>query len=313
MKKHALISGCNGFVGKYLIDELNKSGYKVFGFDLQDSSRYDNITYTKLNILERNEFSSYIQQIQIDEIYHLAAIASTKAANSDPLSAVEANIQGSVMIYEACRLYPGLHALIVGSSEMYRIPESHDIILTEESTLESHSMYGVTKISAEMIGREYVNQYGCQIIFSRSFNHTGPGQAPSYVLSDWSRQCALIALGMQDPVITTGSIDISRDFLDVRDVVKAYISLMKSGIKGEVYNVATGNCYRLRDLLNILLSFTGRTNISIQVDASRVRKNDPLIIRGNSAKIQRDTGWNCHFTIEKTLFDLFSYWKEQLQ
>jgi GDP-4-dehydro-6-deoxy-D-mannose reductase len=313
MIKTALISGCNGFVGGYLASELVKSGYKVFGFDLQDNSRYANVEYVKLDLLDQGRFIEYIHDSKVDEIYHLAAIANTQTANENPLAAIDANVRGSAVVFEAARLFSTVKVLVVGSSEMYSIPQSGDICFSEDSPVESHSMYGVTKISSEMIGKEYVRQYGCSIVFTRSFNHSGPGQAPSYVLSDWARQCALISMGKQKPEITTGNIDVSRDFLDVRDVVRAYRALVSLGKSGEIYNVTSGQSYSLRAVLQDLVSLTGRDDVSVIVDSARIRKTDPSVIRGNATKIFNDTGWKPEYTIHDTLVDLYSYWKEALK
>ncbi len=120
--------------------------------------------------------------------------------------------------------------------EEYARHGPQDLFLSEESPLDAATVYGVTKSCAEAIGKSYVRNFGCQIVFTRSFNHTGPGQSTEYVLSDFARQCAEISVGARDPVIHVGNLDVQRDFLDVEDVVRAYLRLMDVGTAGTVYN-----------------------------------------------------------------------------
>ncbi len=198
--------------------------------------------------------------------------------------------------------------LVVGSAEEYKRKSGREIRYSEEDELLSHNIYGATKIASEVIGKEYVRQYGCNICFTRSFNHSGPGQADNYVLSEFAKQCAEIKKGKRPPEVAVGNVDLSRDFLDVRDVVSAYEMIMRSGKSGEAYNVCSGNSYNLRILLNHLVSLTGKKDVRIVTDEGKLRDGEPSIVSGSPEKIVKDTSWTVKYSIYDTLSDLYNYW-----
>ena len=180
--------------------------------------------------------------------------------------------------------------------------------LTEDAELEATNIYGVTKVCSEMCGRAYARRYGCHIVFTRSFNHTGPGQSDAFVVSAFARQCAEIALGKRDPLVRVGNLELRRSFLDVRDVVRAYRLLVESGQPGEVYNVCAEQPNSLRDLLTILISFTGRNDIRVEVDSARVRANEPEVVQGDCRRLRERTGWSPQVEIRETLRGVYDYW-----
>jgi GDP-4-dehydro-6-deoxy-D-mannose reductase len=120
-----------------------------------------------------------------------------------------------------------------------------------------------------------------------------------------------IKLGLREPVIQVGNLEIKRDFLDVRDVCDAYITLMERGTRGETYNVCTGRSYVIRDLLDQMCRLAG-VNVAVVVDPNRLRPADTPELRGTGDKIRSDTGWVPRITIEETLTGLLAYWETVL-
>jgi GDP-4-dehydro-6-deoxy-D-mannose reductase len=148
---------------------------------------------------------------------------------------------------------------------------------------------------------------------TRSFNHTGPGQPPRFVCSDWAKQTAAIALQKTEPRIRVGDLSPAIDFLDVRDVVRAYHLILERGVKGEVYNVCSGTVVSLNEILSALIAKSGKA-IEILQDNARLRAHKTSIkVTGDRAKLTRDTGWSPEIPLEKTLDDLFSYWHAHLK
>jgi GDP-4-dehydro-6-deoxy-D-mannose reductase len=265
-----------------------------------------------LDIGFHQDVARLIEESGITRIYHLAAISNPRTAQTQPLEAVRINITGSAVLYEACRSSRDTRLLVIGSSEQYKKQSHRNQDLTEETQTEASNFYGATKICSELLGKSYAAQFGCHMVFTRSFNHTGPGQAPAFVLSDFARQCALISLGRQAPRVHVGNIDICRDFLDVEDVVEAYTLLLDKGLPGGVYNVSSLRCYSLRELLSILTGFAGNDHIGLFVDEARARRGEPAIIHGNSDKLRRDTGWVERIPIDVTLKRVFDYWRKRI-
>ena len=115
------------------------------------------------------------------------------------------------------------------------------------------------------------------------------------------------------PVIKVGNLDIQRDFCDVRDIVKAYILLLKKGRRGEPYNICSGKTIALREILEVLLKEAAVSHaISIDVDPAKLRKIDMPVQMGSNQKIVEETGWSPEIPIERTLRDLLIYWRRKL-
>jgi GDP-4-dehydro-6-deoxy-D-mannose reductase len=147
--------------------------------------------------------------------------------------------------------------------------------------------------------------------FSRSFNHTGPGQAPRFVCSDWARQVAAIELKLQKPEITVGDIRLCIDFSDVRDVSRAYQTILDKGEKGGMYNVCSGMPVSLEHILGHLTAKCARkVRITSTAFKSRDHAASPRLA-GDNGRL-RKLGWKPRFTIEDTLDDLFAYWMREL-
>lgn len=163
-----------------------------------------------------------------------------------------------------------------------------------------------------MLAEHYHRRFGLHAIRARPFNHTGPGQAPNFVCSDFARQIAAIDMGLQPPVLRTGDIDVRRDFSDVRDVVRAYELLLEKAKPGEAYNVASGHVTPVRQIVRILASFCPRP-IRITMQRRRLRPTEVAILCGNSQKLRRATGWSTKHSLRATLWDLYLNWKHNLQ
>lgn len=307
-----LITGCNGFVGRHLSTYLRSLGRDIVGIDVQAEGWTAWVDYHCLDVTNSDQVNKLPSMASFDEIYHLAAVANPKIASEQPLKTIEINVGGTANLCELIKNHRYIKMLVVGTSKEYKLRTGSNIVFFEDDRLAAGSIYSTSKICAEFIGLEYCRQYGLNIYFTRSFNHSGPGQDSSYVLSDFAKQCAEIKLGRKKTVLRVGNIDVSRDFLDVRDVVSAYVDIVEKGESGEVYNVCSGRSYPLRDLLEILISHTGRKDVRIQGDVEKIRENDPIDIRGDNTKLKSHTGWIDRVHVNTMLRDLFVSWEEWL-
>lgn len=303
-----LVIGCNGFVGEFLIQELLLENTSIFGIDIHSRTTSPKVKYESIDLTDFDKLKRFIEKWQIKEIYNLAAVAHPKRVHDNPKQSIAANVMGAVNLYEIARNTTDLRILQIGSSEEYKTKTGNYICYSEEEELEAHNIYGATKISAEILGQQYVKQYNTPIIFVRSFNHSGPGQQLGYVIPDIAKQFADIHMGLKEPVLDVGNVNVGRDFLDVRDVVKAYIGLMKKGISGEIYNICSGNVYYIKDLINTCTTYCRIKEIEINQVASKLRLYDPALVFGNNSKVIRHTGWQPKMKISDTIKDVFHYW-----
>ena len=297
----ALITGINGFVGPYLKQHLSKNNFEVYGTDISDGQ---NVDY-KADILNKDQIEKLISETAPDFIFHLAAQSSVKLSWSNPELTNKINVKGTKNLLDAIKSHtPDARVLIVSSADIYGIPKK--IPLTEKSELDPISPYGKSRLEQEKL----VKSYNLNLTVSRSFTHTGPGQKPIFVCSDFAKQVAEIEKGGK-PTISAGDITIKRDFTDVRDIAKAYLLALQKCSFNEVYNICSGKSYPLKNILDILLSLTNK-QIEIRTDPNKIRKNDIKDMIGDNSKFVKATAWKPEISIEKTLKDILDYWRENI-
>jgi GDP-4-dehydro-6-deoxy-D-mannose reductase len=309
----SLITGINGFVGKYLTTDLLSRRRRVVGIDLQKNSPLSDIDYFSADIRDADLLSQIIKKTQPSEIYHLAGISYPPQFNTDQYPCFQINILGSVALLDAIKNNcPRSVVLMIGSSKEYRRRNDRALI-SEQIPLDPSSFYGISKYFSEIIGRRYALTYGLDIRFTRSFNHSGPGQSPQFVCSDWARQIALITSNKAQPQLSIGNINEVIDFTDVRDIVEAYRLILEKGNKGEAYNVCSGKGISLKYILDYLIAkSTSIISVVEQKEKIEVHGNSEEFI-GDNRKIIGDTGWSPKIPIEKTLDDLYNWWLTEIK
>lgn len=316
MSLKVFISGATGFVGSHLIDLLSSPEYEIYGTSFPGKPEEEaldgkkNISY--LDIRSEQEVFDTIKRTQPDWIFHLAAISNVRHSWERRRETLETNLMGTFHLFEAVRKFaPKARILFVSSSDVYGILVPTEKALKEEDSFHVVNPYAFTKVSGEILSKFYAEIENLDIIIARSFPHTGPGQSPDFVCSDWASQIAQIEKGLAKPVIEVGNISVKRDFTDVRDVVKAYALLMEKGRRGEVYNVCSGNAVPLREILDLLLSFSSQ-KIEVQVDSSKLRKADIPLLLGDNKKIKEETFWMPEIPLKQSLRDLLEYWRKRV-
>lgn len=304
----ALITGVNGFVGKYLSKYLIDKGYNVYGTVIEDDVQMDNVNIKKMNLLNKKEVNETIKSINPDYIYHLAGQSAVGLSWKEPTLTMNVNINGTINLLDAVRENNiDTKVLIIGSSDEYGVIKPEDCPIREEKRLNPASPYAISKMAQEEISKLYVSSYKMNLIMVRAFNHIGPMQGKNFVVSDFASKIADIEKGAE-PVIRVGNLEAYRDFTDVRDIVHGYVMLMESGKIGEVYNIGSGNAYRVQEILDILLSLSN-TKIKVEIDPEKLRPSDVPIIQCDNSKIKAHVNWVPQYDIKNTLKDTLDYWR----
>jgi GDP-4-dehydro-6-deoxy-D-mannose reductase len=261
------------------------------------------------DLRDQDQVLGVVNRAAPDRIFHLAALSSVQDSFENEQEVYRTNFAGARNLLEAVRrMAPKARILLVGSSQIYGAPQDRGAI-SEEAPLRPSSPYAVSKAAADLLGYQYFAAYGLEVVRARPFNHTGPGQPCTFVCSDFARQAARIARGLQEPVIEVGNLSVRRDFSDVRDVVAAYDLLLERGQAGEAYNIGSGRAVAVSSILDRLISFCGR-EVEIRVKRERVRGSDPGVVKASVSKLRRATNWKPRYTIERTLRDLYEYWNQ---
>ncbi len=309
----ALIIGGAGFVGGYLIRELDSAGQEVFATCLENENISGNCSVRTLNILDADAVSEVIGEIKPDVIYHLAAQSSVSLSWKKPQLTADINVIGTINVLEAVKNCEkkDIRLILIGSGEEYGFIRKDACPLTEEEPLNPGNIYAATKACQGMLGEIYARAYKMDIIMVRAFNHSGPQQLPMFVISDFCRQIALIEKGDSPAVISVGNLAAKRDFTDVRDVVRAYRLLGEKGVSGRTYNVGRGKAVEIQYILDTALSFSQK-EIEVKQDPARMRASDIPVIEPDVSRISGDTGWKAEISMEKTIEDTLNYWRNAL-
>jgi len=169
----------------------------------------------------------------------------------------------------------------------------------------------VSKVAQDLLAYQYFKSYGLHTVRTRGFNHTGPRRGDVFICSNFAKQIAMIEKKKQEPVMYVGNLDAKRDFTDVRDMVRAYWLSLEKGKKGDVYNIGTGKTYRIKEILDKLLSLT-EDDIKIKVDPDRLRPSDVPVLLSDSTKFRKITGWEPKISFSQSLKDLLDFWRERV-
>ena len=316
-----LITGFAGFVSIHFLDLINRlePGSEILGIDKItpdiDHALYSNlkIQYKDIDLLDRPTINDILTSFRPEYILHLASISSVAQSWHTPLDSFVNNTNIFLNLVEHIRVNNiDCRILSIGSSEEFGEVTENELPLTEEHPLKPLSPYAVARVSQEMLSKIYADGFNEDIVMTRSFNHIGPGQKDLFVISSFAKKLVLLKNSKPaDNTIVTGNLSIVRDFVDVRDVVKAYYLLLRNGRKGEIYNICSGKGSVLKDIILKMSELLG-LQIKIEVDPKLIRPNENKKVIGSYKKINDELGWKPEIPIEKSLSDIIEYWQKKI-
>jgi GDP-4-dehydro-6-deoxy-D-mannose reductase len=293
-----LVTGAGGFVGKILLPRLASAGHACTGCDLE------------VDVTDAAAVASTVAAVAPEAIVHLAALSSVALSHGAAEKTYRVNFLGTRNVLEAAsRHAPRCRVLVVGSGDEYGSNPPGASPFDESAPLRPRSPYARSKACADLLGAVYA-QRGLDVVRTRSFNHTGPGQRDSFVAASFARQLAEIEVGRREPRMLVGNLESVRDFLDVKDVAEAYALLLDSSVPPGVYNVASGRGVPIGDVLKQLLDHS-YVQPEIEVDPERLRPADHAV--GDAARLRAATGWAPRIPISATLEHLFEDWRLQVR
>ncbi len=293
-----LVTGGSGFVGKHLLRALAErwpeARLHATARDRSPNESPADCRWETLDITDAEGVAALVKSLKPHAIVHLAAQSHVPTSFEDPAGTWRVNLDGTLNLLEALRQYsPSTRLLQVGSSDMYGGTFREGQAVTENSPLLPLNPYAASKAAADLAAYQYSQSAGLAVIRLRPFNHTGPGQSERFVLPAFASQIARIERGDQPPVLETGNLDAERDFLDVDDVVAAYLSLLalpREKYQGQAYNIASGAPVSIRFLLERLVSLSTR-HIDTRLDPARQRPVDIARVAADTSSIHRATAW----------------------
>jgi len=295
-----LVTGASGFVGRKLFDIA--------------SARVANqsiklVALPDLDLRHPQAVKDGLGDVSYDSVVHLAAVAFVPDSFAKPQETYDVNLYGTINLIDALRQsgFTGSF-LYVSSGDVYGSVAEDALPIREDVLPRPRNPYAASKLAAEAYCYQAALSFGFRLIIARPFNHIGPGQSDRFVLPAMAKQIFEIKKGLRPPVIETGNTDVTRDFSDVRDVVRAYLSLLASEASGEIYNVCSGVEYNVRSVLLRMLELA-HVEAEIRVVEKKLRPNEQRRHCGSNEKLRRHTGWTAEIPFEKALRDLLRSWQ----
>ena len=302
MKKRLFVTGLSGFVGQHIQSRLASpdSAWEL----LPAASRFD--------LTDPDSLVDLWPQMP-DAVIHLAGQTFVPEAFRDPARTLDINLLGTLNLLQAlkARGFQGTF-LYVSSGDVYGQVTENDLPITEQQAPCPRNPYAVSKISAEFLSLQWGLSEGWPVLVARPFNHIGSGQKDSFVIASAARQIIRIKQGLQAPQLEVGDIDVSRDFLDVGDVVSAYFALLEKGQAGQVYNICSGREQSIRSLIEQLADLAEVTMQLVQ-DPARMRRADQRRVCGSHERLTKTTGWTPDITTQQSLRAILSDWEKRVK
>ena len=306
-----LITGVTGFAGGHLVESLAGSNRLVgWGRSTPRPEIAHLVVSQTVDLLNREQVRSAIATLRPSTIFHLAGAPNVAESWRDTTKPLAGNVLATSHLFDAVRR-AGLtcRVLVTGTAVVYA---PSDTPIKEEGTLAPGNPYALSKLAQEQLAMRAFADDGLDIVMVRSFNHTGPRQPPAFVAPSMARQIALIEKGDAEPVIRVGNLDARRDFTDVRDVVRAYVSLATLGKSGEIYNVGSGVGRSVQSLLDALKS-RARVEVRVEVDPERLRPTETSALVADTTRLRDRTGWQPQISFESMLDHLLDYWRAEVR
>jgi GDP-4-dehydro-6-deoxy-D-mannose reductase len=309
MSMRYLITGANGFIGEHLAEALCNGNNTVVACAQFSTPVLDklekNLQLFYPDITNGEQLQHIICQSEPEVIFHLAAQSFPRVSWEKPAYTMEVNLIGSINIFEAIRKQQKpARVIMMGSSAEY-LPHPLGVPIKENDALGASNIYGVSKLAADETARLYASRYKLPIIRTRPFFIIGPRKEHDFC-SDIAKEIVLVEKG-EKAHISVGDLRIVRDFVDVRDAIRALIVLSQKGEYGQVYNVCSGKGYPLRELLDIYKRFA-TVHVQETVNEKLLRDYDEPVKIGSPEKLF-SLGWNIHYKLEDTLLDILNYWR----
>ena len=289
-----LITGADGFTGRYLAQTLHEAGHEVHGLVQRavPEGVYGVSVCHVADLSDAQGLAQVVKAVQPDKVAHLAAIAFV--AHGDATAMYNTNLVGTRNLLEALAAGPSPLTAVLLASSANIYGNALEGCLDELTPPAPANDYAVSKLAMEYMARLYAQRLPLVVV--RPFNYTGVGQAESFLIPK-----IVSHVRRRSPLLELGNLEVARDFSDVRNVVQLYHRLLCSpAAVGQTFNVCSGTAYTLTEVIQMVKEISGH-DFEVQVNPDFVRPNEVKRLLGNRSKLDGVVGTVAEIALEDTL------------
>jgi len=310
-----LITGITGFAGSHLAEHLVSRGDEVHGL-AHERPPYRNLAAVEGRVRIHEGDITRLEDVEgalagsnADAVVHLAGMAVPTLAAADPVAAVRVNVLGTATVLTALERHAKTRMVLASSADVYGVPDR--VPVDEDTPVRPANVYAATKVAAEALTRELAARHAAPVVILRPANQNGPRQHPGLAASAFAKQIAEAEAGLAEPVVRHGRLDAERDFLDVRDMARAYAAALSLGESG-TFNVGTGRAVPIAEILDTLIALA-RIPVRAELDPSRVRAGQPTRLALDASRFRQKTDWSPRIALADSLRDTLDFWRSAIR
>lgn len=289
MPGRVLVTGSEGFTGRYVTAALERQGWQVISTGVKSQNNRKN--YIQADLSKPSHVTELVHSARADAVIHLAAIAFV--AHGDPSAFYALNVVATRHLLAALAesAYQPTSVVLASSANIYGNQTAGT--LSETTSPNPANDYAVSKLAMEYMAKLWMDRL--PITITRPFNYTGVGQNPFFLVPKIVQHCR-----DKQATIELGNLDVGRDFSDVRDVAAVYATLAAQPMAGETINICSGQCYQLSEVVAMAQDISQHA-MNIQVDQHLVRDNEVKELRGDTTKLAKVMGQHTYKDLPATL------------
>jgi GDP-4-dehydro-6-deoxy-D-mannose reductase len=262
------------------------------------------VHYVARDVTDAEAIRQMVEETAPNAIFHLAGLVQSH----DFQRLLTINVQGTDAVLRAARSLSSPPTVVIpGSASEYGVL-NNEAFITEYTPLKPISVYGVSKVAQTLTGLGYAWRGEVPVIIGRIFNITGPGEPDKMLGGAMASQIAAIEAGDNPPVLRVGNLTPYRDYVDIRDAVRALGMLWHKGKSGQVYNICSGKPVQVQYIVDTLVGLA-RCPIAVEPDPNRQRPSDIPFCAGSPTRIHDAIGWTPEYTLKRTLTDTLDGWR----
>lgn len=304
-----LVTGGTGALGYHILSSLCGTSHDLYSFSdeqPQPWQKVEGVTYLNGDLLNSKDVIEMLQKVNPSHIYHLASQSSVGISYMKPNETLNINMMGTQNLLEAVRqVTPKAKIMLLSSSEVYgRTDRNLTYLHKEVDPPNPLTPYATSKACMELLGNQFRNANDLHVVFVRPFYFTGPHHSRRFVIPSIAYQLVKIKYYGAEPIIYSGSLDVSRDIIDVRDVARGMIQILNQAESGEVYNLCCGKSYTIREVVEMMVDIAD-VSVDFRFDPGYERRNEIPLLIGDPTKAM-SIGWKPMISMEDSLTDLFN-------